>query len=1075
MWIVQLALRQPHTVVVMAFLIAIFGVVSGLQMAIDIFPVINKPIVSCVWTYTGMSPRNVEQLITTVSERAFTSTVNGIEHMESMSLNGMAIIKIFLHPNTNLGQAVGMVTSVGNAILKQLPPNMSPPVVTQSSATDVPVLQLGLSSPSLSEAKLFDLANSFIRMQFAVVQGATIPFPAGGKYRQVCVDLNPKALVGYGLTAMDVLNAINTQNIIAPSGTVKMGSHEYVITLNNLPKVIDVLNNMPVKHVDNATIYVRDLAYVHDGYQPQLNIVNKDGRRAVIMNILRNGTASTLRVVNSIKFILPRVRQTLPPDCKLDILTDQSKFVSECVEEVGQEAITAAGLTGLFMLAILGSWRSTLIVITSIPLAMMCSVIGLYLTGQTINSMTLGGLALAVGMLVDDATVEVENTHKHVELGKPLVQCVLDSANEVAKPAFVSTLAICLVFVPVVFLTEPARSLFVPLGMAVAFAMMASYGLSRTIVPLMCRTLLGAEHKAQEEKRAREESGESHGKPSFFGTIHNFIEHNFEAFRHFYKGVITWALARRTSVVAGFLIFYACSFCMLPFIGRDFFPYIDAGQLRLHINAPPGTRVEETNVYFSKIERAIRGIIEPSDLKMITDNIGMPVNGVNYAFSDSQTISEADGEILITLNEEHEKSTLDYMREIRAKIAEQFPDCTLYFQPADIVTQILNAGLPSPIDIQVMGFNQAANYKIAQEIRRKVAKVRGAVDVCLHQVVNAPQYVYNVDRTRANQLGISQKDISNNMLINLSSSFQVFPNFWPNTTNGVTYNLAVQTPQREVTSVESMNNTSVAVTPQSPTQDNQSPSADKTQLLSNVARPERSYTPAVVNHLNVQPVYNIYAATQDRDLGGVSDDIEQILKESRKHLSRGAQIIIRGQVLSMTQAFQALIFGLFFAILLVYLLLVVNYQSWLDPLIILMAIPGALSGILWALFVTQTTFTIPALMGTMMTVGVASANSILLINFAKEELHKVKDPVQAALNAGFLRFRPVIMTACAMIIGMIPMATSSGQNAPIGKAVIGGLSVATFSTLIFVPLMYAVLRTWFPDKQEPVDPLLLEK
>lgn len=1056
MWIVRLALKQPHTFIVMALLIFLFGFISIKQMPVDIFPNIDQPIVSCVWTYTGMQPDDIENMLTTVTERALTSTVKDIQHMESMSLSGMSIIKIFLHQGGNIAEAVAQVASVGNAIMKQLPPNITPPLVTQSSATDVPVLQLVVGSKKLGEAELFDCANSFIRIQLAVVQGATIPYPYGGKYRQVMIDLNPDSLAGYGLTPYDIVNAINKQSIIAPSGTAKMGRIEYIVSLNNMPRLIETLNDIPLKHVRGATVYVKDVAFVHDGFQPQLNIVNLNGSRAVIMSILKNGDASTLAVVNQIKDLMGQIRASVPKSVTVDILTDQSKFVVECVKEVFQEAITAAGLTAILMLAILGSWRSTLIVITSIPLSILVSIICLHLTGNTINSMTLGGMALAVGMLVDDATVEIENVHRQMDMGKPIEQAILDGAQEVALPAMVSTVSICIVFLPVFLLPEPAKSLFVPLGMAVSFAMLASYGLSRTIVPLMSKRLFKSEEHAAGEKK-EESSG-------FFGNIHKFIDTNFDRLRDIYHGWLGTALEHRGLVVTGFLCFYALSFCLLPLIGKEFFPTIDAGQLRLHVNVPPGTRVEVTERIFRGIETGIKRIIPAEEIVVMTDNIGMPVSAVNYAFSDSQTISEADGEILLTLKEERSHPTAYYQRKIREMISQDFPQCDYYFQPADIITQILNAGLPAPIDVKIVGFNKEQNFELAKKLKRKIDDVEGAVDVCLHQILNAPKFFFEVDRTRANQLGINQKDISNSLLVSLSSSFQVAPNFWLNRNNGVQYNLAVQTPQYRISSISDLFNMPVATS-------DTNFGRDTAQLLSNVAKPVRQYTPAVVNHYNVAPVFDVYAACQGRDLGSVSNDIQKIVDSFQKDLPRGTRIVVAGQVLSMKLAFYWLLIGLAGALLLVYFLLVVNYQSWTDPLIILMAIPGALSGILWSLYVTQTNFSVPALMGTIMTIGVASANSILMVTFCNEQLREGKTAKEAAHTAGHQRFRPVSMTALAMIIGMIPMASSAGQNAPIGRAVIGGLTIATFSTLFFVPLIFSHLRqnsklNWPPTHPE---------
>lgn len=1061
MWIVELALSKPHTFVVMALSILLFGIISIKKMAVDIFPFIDVPIVSCVWTYTGMSPANIENLITTVTETWLTSTVNGIDHLESMSVSGLSIIKVYLHKGTDVGQSVAMVTSVGNAVIDYLPPGITPPFVTVSSATDVPVLQLQIGSKTLSEAQLFDIANNFVRNQLATIQGATIPFPYGGKYRVVMIDLDPYALAATNISPKDVVTAINKQNIIAPSGTAKMGTYEYIMTLNNIPKSIDKLNDLPVKSANGTTVFVRDVAHVHDGYNPQLNVVNENGRRAVLFNILKNGDASTLAVVQRIKDALPRIQSMVPPACDIKLLTDQSVFVRECVADVVQEAVTAAGLTAIMMLALLGSWRSTLIVATSIPLAMLSSLIGLSICGQSINSMTLGGLALAVGMLVDDATVEIENLHRNLSLGKPIERAILDGAQQVALPALVSTLAICIVFVPVIFLTEPSRSLFVPLGMAVVFAMLASYGLSRTIVPLMSKALLACEEETPDKPKPEEPTG-------FFAGIHAVLDKNFDKLRDHYHGLLQWCLDYPVVTASLFLSFYAVSFCLLPFIGEDFFPAIDAGQLRLHICARPGTRVEETERIFKRIEASIKKIIPNEEIEVITDNIGIPVSGVNYAFSDSQTISEADGEILVSMNEHRKHATSYYQKLVRKMLTHDYPEVSYYFQPADIVTQILNAGLPAPIDIRLTGVDPEGNYKIAQAIKREVANIPGAVDVCLHQVVDAPQFTFEVDRTRANQMGLTQRDISNSVLISLSGSFQVSPNFWLNTANGVNYNLVAQTPQYKITSLDDMRITTLSPQATSVQQAEQQAQYKKQsqfpqpELLTNLATPRRNPTPAVVSHLNVQPVYDIYAACQGRDLGGVAKDIRKILHKYQSELPRGSELTMGGQVKSMVSAFAALLGGLIFALLLVYLLLVVNFQSWSDPLIILMAVPGAFSGILWSLFITQITFSIPALMGTIMTVGVASANSILMVNFAKEQLQEGFHVKTASLNAGFQRFRPVIMTATAMIIGMIPMAIGSGQggsqNAPIGRAVIGGLTVATFSTLFFVPLMFSILR-----------------
>jgi multidrug efflux pump subunit AcrB len=1043
MWIVKLALSQPHTFVVLAITIALFGVISIFRMPTDIFPNIDIPVVSCVWTYTGMSAYDMENLVTTITERALTSTINGIDHMESMSLSNMSIIKVYLQKGTPMGEAVAMVTSVGSAILRQLPRGINPPFVTASSATDVPVIQLGLESDTLTEAQLFDIANNIVRNQLATVQGTITPFPYGGKFRQVMVDLDPLAMRSTGLSANDVVKAVNNQSILHPCGSVKMGPYEYFAVLNDIPEKISELNNIPIKTQKNAVVFLGDVGQAHDGYQPQLNIVNLDGHRAVLFNVLKAGSASTLSVTQGVKNLLPRIKQIVPANCNIRILTDQSIFVRDCVSDVVQEAVTAAGLTAIMMLALLGSWRSTLIVATSIPLAVLSAIIALNVSGQTINSMTLGGMALAVGMLVDDATVAIENIHRHLDLGKRIGEAILEGSEQVAMPALVSTMSICIVFIPLLLLPEPSHSLFVPLGMSVVFAMLSSYGLSRTVVPLMAKALLSTGGHA------------AASATSFFGKIHDLIERQFENARCHYRDSLAWALERWRLVVALFVGFYAVSFCLLPMIGKDFFPSIDAGLLRLHVCAHGGTRIEETERLFKRIEKTLGSIIPKGELAAISDNIGMPVSGINYAYSDSQTISAADGEILITLSEKRSHSTGYYQKTVRQMMKSQYPECTFYFQPADIVTQIINAGLPAPIDVKILGMKRAENYKIAQQVKHQIELIPGAVDVCLHQVTDAPHFGFEVDRVRAKQVGLTQQDISNSLLIPLSSSFQTQPNFWLNRTNGINYYLSAQAPQYRLKSLDDLRN--LPVTSQYVKTDKPQP-----ELLTNLAVPSRSRYPAVVNHLNVQPAFDIYAACQDRDLGGVSSEIKKILDEHKKIAPRGTFMFMGGQVKSMFFAYASLMLGLLFAVVLVYLLLVVNFQSWLDPLIILMAIPGAFSGILWSLFVTQTNFSIPALMGAIMTVGVASANSILMVTFANEQLSSGQTAKEAALSAGYQRFRPVMMTATAMIIGMIPMAVGGGQggsqNAPIGRAVIGGLTVATFSTLLFVPLMFSIVK-----------------
>lgn len=1068
MWIVQLALNRPHTILAAAITIVIFGIISLHKMAVDIFPVINIPIVSVAWTYTGLSPYFMENIVTSVTERALTSTVNGIKRMESVSVSGISVIKLYLNEGIDVGEDVAMATSVGAALMRQMPKGINPPFVTASSATDVPVLQLAIMSNSMSEAQLFDIANNLLRSQLATVQGTKIPFPYGGKYRQVMVDLDPKALYAYQLSADAIVTVLKNQNVVAPTGTIKMGSSEYIINLNNVPGKIEELNAVPVKTQAGATVFLRDVAHVHDGAQPQLNIVNIDGHRAVLFNILKNADASTLDVVNGVKKQLPRLRSIVPAACDIKVISDQSEFVRECVAEVAREALIAAGLTALMILALLGSWRSTLIVATSIPLAMMAAFICLAIAGQTINSMTLGGLALAVGMLVDDATVAIENMHSNLAMGKDIITAILDGARQVALPALVSTLSICIVFVPVFLLTEPSRSLFVPLGMAVTFAMLASYVLSRTMVPLMAKYLLAKEHPGAGggDHRAAMGDGYGGGVGGFFHSIHLFIDSHFEAARNHYERALSWLLKHPKMGLLAFLGFYAVSFCILPFIGEDYFPAIDGGQIRLHACVAPGTRIEQTERIFKDIEDSFKEVIPAREIESIVDNIGLPVSGINYALSDSQTISEADGEILLTLSSDRAKTTQQYQNAVREMVKRKFPDVQFYFQPADMVSQILNAGLPAPIDIKIIGMDREKGYQTALEVKRAVSLIRGAVDVTVHQVPHAPHFLWEVDRAKALEMGVTQKDISNSFLTSLSSSFQMFPNFWLNNQNRVNYNLAVQTPQRMIASLDDLR--FMSITPSKPTQLKENP-----PVLSNVAQFKRTATPAVANHVTVMPVFDVFVSTQSRDLGGVSNDLKKVLEPIKKKLPHGLFMVSAGQVMSMELAFLLLLGGLAFAVLLVYLLLVVNFQSWSDPLIILMAIPGALSGIIWSLFVTQTTFTIPALMGAIMCIGVASANSILMVTFAREQLAEGFDSVVSAHNAGFQRFRPVVMTATAMIIGMIPMALGTGQggsqNAPIGRAVIGGLLVATMSTLFFVPLIFSLMRAKHGKKAREAD------
>jgi len=1044
MWIVKLALRRPYTFVVAALLIAILGAVTIRSMSTDIFPEIDIPVVSVIWSYGGIAAEEMEKRIVTPSERGMTTTVNDIEHIESQSLNGVSVIKVFFHPGAKIEAAVAQISAMSQSVLRIMPPGITAPFIVRYNVSNVPILQASISSDSLTEQQLFDYGQNFIRTQLATVQGASVPLPYGGKPRQIMVDIDSQALFANGLSASDVSAAINAQNLILPAGTAKLGEREYNVRLNSSPDTVAALNDLPIKQVNGATIYIRDVAQVRDGSQVQTNIVRQDGRRSALLTVLKSSGASTLDIVSRVKLALPRIMATLPKELNVHLLFDQSVFVRAAINGVLFEAVIAACLTAAMILLFLGSWRSTLIVTVSIPLSILCSLILMSLLGQTLNVMTLGGLALAVGILVDDATVEIENIHRNLAQGKPLRQAILDGAQQIATPAFVSTLAICIVFVPVVFLSGAAKSLFTPLAMAVVFAMMASYLLSRTLIPTMVLYLL------RDESKRYQAEGEHISGTGAIWRIHGAFEDFFERWRERYSAALKVALEHRRAVVIVFLLFCGGSFLFLPFIGENFFPAVDAGQFRLHVRAPAGTRLEETERIFGQVEDAIRKIVPREELGLILDNIGLPSVGINLAYSDSATAGSADGEILVSLKEDH-RPTPEYVKQLRRDLKEQFPKLTFFFQPADIVSQILNFGLPAPIDVQIVGRDQKGNYELARQMVERIARIPGAADVHLHQVMDAPELRVNVDRTRAEQAGLSQRDVANTLLTSLSSSGQTAPNFWLNPENGVSYQVTVQTPQYKMDSVDAIQRTPItgggATTP---------------QLLSNLASVEHNQSAAVVNHYNVQPLFDVYANVQGRDLGGVARDIDRVMAEFQPKLPRGSSLVMRGQVENMRSSFFGLGFGLLFAILLVYFLMVVNFQSWLDPFIILMALPGALAGILWMLFVTQTTISVPSLMGAIMCVGVATANSILLVTFANEQRMLGQDATTAALSAGFTRLRPVLMTALAMIIGMLPMALGFGeggeQNAPLGRAVIGGLLVATFATLFFVPVVYSVLR-----------------
>jgi multidrug efflux pump subunit AcrB len=1092
MWIVHLALRRPYTFVVMALLIAIFGGAAIATMPVDIFPYIDIPVVSIVWSYGGVSPEEMEKRFVTIFERSMTTSVNDIEHIESQCYTGVAVSRVYFQPNAKVEMALAQVTAGAQVVLRILPPGTTPPNVIKYDASSVPILQLGLDSKTLSEQALFDLGQNFIRTQLATIQGASIPLPYGGKMRQIMVDLNPESLYAKGLSALDVSNSLNLQNLILPAGNAKIGGRDYQVKLNSSPRLVDDLNNLPIKVVNGAPVYIKDVAQVRDGYAVQQNIVRTNGTRGALLTVLRNGKASTLTIVNNVKAELPKILAGLTPELRVRQLFDQSVFVRASINGVVREAVIAAVLTGLMILLFLGSWRSTLIVCISIPLSILTSIAVMSLLGQTINVMTLGGLALAVGILVDDATVEIENTHRNMAMKKPLVRAVLDGAQQIAAPAFVSTLSICIVFVPVLLLTGAAKYLFTPLAMAVVFAMLTSYLLSRTLIPTMVHFMLKPEVKLY----ASGGHGEAEGGGGFIWGVHHLFNRRFELMRSSYASLLHWSLDHRGPVLVGFGIFVAGSLSLSLLVGRDFFPTVDSGQMRLHARTPAGTRIEQAEVIFGRIEDEIRHVVPPREIDTIIDNIGLPSSGLNLAFGENPTIGSGDGEILISLKEGEHGSIADYTDRLRKRLHSQFPDVTFFFEAANITNQILNFGLPAPIDVQVIGRNVTQNYRIAQQIAARVSHVPGAADVHLHQVVDYPEIRINVDRTRAGQVGLTERDVSSSLLISLSSSGQVAPNQWLNWATGVNYQMAVQTPQYRMNSLEALlrtpvsaassvvasnsptsiagaanasnNNVGAAPSQASAAYGNPGAAQGSPQLLANLAGVERNVAPAIVNHYNVQPVFDVYANVDRSDLGSVGAAVEKIVGDAGRHLPRGTSLEIRGQYRTMQTSFFRLGIGMIFAVVLVYLLMAVNFQSWLDPFIILMALPGALAGIVWMLFVTQTSFSVPSLMGAIMCIGVATANSILMVVFANDMRLEGHDARSAALAAGHTRIRPVLMTAAAMIIGMLPMALGLGeggeQNAPLGRAVIGGLLLATVTTLFIVPIVYSLLR-----KKSPVD------
>ncbi|MHB2019020.1 MAG: efflux RND transporter permease subunit, partial [Candidatus Xenobia bacterium] len=1025
-------------------MILVMGVLTVFITPKDIFPNIDIPVVSVIWSFEGMTPDEMEKRIITISERATTTTVNDIDHIESESLFGVGVLKIYFHPEAKIEACVAQVTSIMQTIIRIMPPGITPPLIIQYSASSVPILQLGVSSKTLTEQQLFDLTTNFVRVGLYSTQGSQIPLPFGGKSRAIMVDLQPEEMAAHGITPQDVSTALNQQNLILPAGTAKMGPTEYDVQMNASTQKAEDLNNLPIKTSQGAVVYMRDVAHVRDGFQVQTNIVNMDLHRAALLPILKAGGSSTLDVVDRIKHILPQVETTLPKSLNLKLLFDQSIFVKASIWSVVREAVIAACLTGLMILLFLGSWRSTLVVTTSIPLAILASISLLGAMGVTLNVMTLGGLALAVGILVDDATVEVENIHRNHAMGKPLVQAILDGAQQIATPTFVSTLSICIVFVSVEFLTGPARFMFTPMALAVVFAMLASYLLSRTLVPTMVKALLG-----------QEEHGGSHPVSKAVWAVHFKFDDAFERMRKRYEAALDWALQHSRLVFVCFGGFIVLSLLLLPFVGEDFFPAVDAGQFRLHVRGPSGMRLENTEHVFHQVELALRDVIPQDEIQTVIDNIGLPTSGINLAFTDSATIGPNEGEILVSLTENH-KPTAGYIRKLRRELPKRFPQLTFFFQPADMVNQILNFGLPAPIDVQIQG-RDPGNVEIAHEVVAALSHIPGAADVHLHQIVDAPAFYVNVDRERAALVGLNQNQVASNLLLSLSGSGQVAPNFWLNPKNGIQYVVQVQTPQPDINSLPSLLS---------------QPMSDSDELLSNLATVKRITLPAIICHYNVQRVLDVYANVQGRDLGGVSSDLDRALVAIRPHLKRGNYIRVRGQVLSMQESFTRLGFGLGFAILLVYLLMVVNFQSWVDPLIIICALPGALCGIIWMLFVSQTTFSVPSLMGAIMCIGVATANSILVVTFANDCRREGDDAITAARRSGSTRLRPVLMTAAAMIIGMLPMALALGegaeQNAPLGRAVIGGLILATVTTLFVVPLVYRSWRATAPQVEKGI-------
>jgi len=1036
MWIVRVALARPYTFIVLALLILILAPVVILRTPTDIFPNIDIPVIGAAFNYSGLNAQEMEERITSIYERSLTTTVNDIEHIESQSINGRAIVKVFFQPGANINAAMAQVSAISQPILRLLPPGTTPPFLLSYNASSVPILQLGLSGRGLSEQALFDYGVNFIRTRLVTIPGCAIPYPFGGKQRQVMVDINPAAMQSRGLSPADVTNAIANQNLIIPAGTSKIGQFEYDVDLNASPSTVKAFNDFPIKVVNGSPVYIRDIGHVRDGFSPQTNIVRQDGRRAVLLTIMKQGNASTLQVVDGVRKLLPAVSATLPPELKVQPLADQSIFVRASITGVIREAVIAACLTGLMILLFLGSWRSTLIIAVSIPLSILTSIIVLSLLHQTINIMTLGGLALAVGILVDDATVEIENVNRNLDQGKEIETAILDGAAQIAVPALVSTLCICIVFLPMFFLTDVARYLFVPLAEAVVFAMLASYGLSRTLVPTLAKYLLKHQH---------------HGPTrNPFVLLQRGFENGFDRMRGWYAAVLAVLVRARVIFVPVFLGVCLAAALLYPWIGQDFFPASDTGQFKLHLRTKTGTRIEETARICDLVEQSIRRHIPRDQLLNVLDEIGLPYSSINTIYSNSAPVGSADADIMVSLTPDH-RPTVEFVRELRAVLPREFPGTEFFFLPEDIVSQILNFGLPAPIDVQIVGKNVEANRELADHMLEQMRRIPGIADLRMQQTFDQPKLHIFTDRTKAAEAGYTQADVAQSLLISLSGSFQTQPTFWLNPENGVSYNVVTEAPQYDVQSLQELRNLPLTAK-----------ASGTPEILNDFTSIRRGGGMAVVNHYDIQRTIDIYGAADGRDLASVGDQVRKILDANRPHLARGSELIVRGQMETMRESLKGLVAGLLFAIVLVYLLIVVNFQSWLDPFIIITALPAALAGILLMLFTTHTTLSVPAMMGAIMCMGVATANSILVISFAKDTLIESGDPVEAALAAGFTRFRPVIMTALAMIIGMVPMALGMGeggeQNAPLGRAVIGGLLLATVATLIFVPAVFALLH-----------------